>query len=111
MKRKHVLMLAALGFMASVAWLELPRRTGTGLRLLEWAAKAPAETPPVAILLEMGLKDIKPASWSGQATVAGAKVVRREGYRFRANDKLVDADAWQAGSHRPIRLPPQNLAL
>jgi len=104
-------MLAALGFMASVAWLELPPRTGTGLRLLEWAAKAPAETPPVAILLEMGLKDIKPTSWSGQATVTGAKVVRREGYRFRSGDKLLDSDGWQAGSHRPIRLPPQSLAL
>src|SRR5262249_51338202 len=47
-----------------------------------------------------------------RASVKGAKVVHREGYRFRpaAGDKLGDPDAWTASSHRGLRLPPKNPA-
>src|SRR5262249_117015 len=86
--------------------------------VLEWANKAPAETTPVAILIELGLGDTKAAKtrdWSGSAKVNGAKVVHREGYRFRAGagagDKLLDGDAWQASSHAALPAPPKHPAV
>jgi hypothetical protein len=109
MKRRLVLGVAACGAMLALTAVALQERPG--LLLLEWAAKAKAETPPVAILIEMGLKDTEPRDWSGRAIVQGAKVVHREGYRFRDTDKLIDPDGWQASSHRPIRLPKGNPAL
>jgi hypothetical protein len=76
--------------------------------LLDWAAKATAEPRRVALLLEFGLKDNDARDWSGEATVTGAKVAHREGYRFRADDKLVGTDSWEASSHRGLRVPPKN---
>src|SRR4029077_10101198 len=73
------------------------------LLVLEWAAKAPAEKPPIAILIEMGLMDQEPTDWSGQGTVAGAQAVPREGYRFRKGDSLIEPAGWKASSRRPIR--------
>src|SRR5262249_27024973 len=49
-----------------------------------------------------GLKDAQPKSWAGKVAVDGAKVVHREGYRFRAGDKLTP-DGWDASSHKPLR--------
>jgi len=37
--------------------------------------------------------------------VQGAKVVKREGYRFRTGDKLRKGNAWKASSRRAIRAP------
>ncbi len=79
--------------------------------LLDWPAKAAPGTPRVAILLEFGVKDNAARDWSGSATVTGAKVVHREGYRFRKTDKLAGTDAWEAGSHRGLRVPPKNPAV
>ena len=112
MKRRFLLVTAATAAMIAIAALATQQRPG--LLLLEWAHKAPAETPPTAVLLEFGLKDVKATDWSGRATVAGARVVSREGYRFRpsAGDKLAAPDAWQASSHRGLRVPaftPQSL--
>ena len=76
-----------------------------GLPLLDWAKKGTPGKPRVAILLDFGHKDISLRDWSGQATVTGAKVVAREGYRFRDEDKLVGADGWEARSRLPIRAP------
>jgi hypothetical protein len=106
MKRRGVLFLAAVAAMIAVA--ALASRKKPGLLVLDWAAKATANTPPVAILVEMGLKDAKPSPWSGRVSVAGARVVHREGYRFRDGDKLVDPDAWEADSHPPLRSLPRN---
>ena len=39
--------------------------------------------------------------------MTGAKVVGREGYRFREDDKLTEPDGWQASSHRPLRAAPK----
>jgi hypothetical protein len=112
MKRRHVLLVAALATMIVLAALAKP--TSSKLLVLEWANKAAAETPPVAILIEMGLvekgeKETKPKDWSGQAKVTGAKIVHREGYRFRKEDKkedkLTEPDGWEASSHRGLRLP------
>jgi hypothetical protein len=110
MKRRTGLYLAALGLMATIALVGGAPKDGK-LLLLDWSAKSGAQTPPVAILIEMGLKDGKSTGWNGHATVSGAKVVHREGYCFRAGEKLVEPDAWQASSHRPLRLPPRQPAL
>jgi hypothetical protein len=103
MKRRLLLLLAGAAIMICLAALAQQRKPG--LLLLEWAAKASQEKPPVAVLIEMGLKDDKPAFWTGAATVAGARVVHREGYRFRTDDKLVDPGGWEASSHRALRVP------
>ncbi len=105
MRRHPLLILGAVAGMAALAALAGPKNAN--LLLLEWAAKAPKETPPTAVLIELGLKDAQPTSWAGRARVSGAKVVHREGYRFRTGDKLTEPDSWQASSHRPLRLPPR----
>ncbi len=106
MKRQQALLLAAVGIMVVIAAVAQQQAAPGKLLLLEWARKAPAQTPPVAVLIEMGLKDAQPKSWAGKATVTGARVVHREGYRFRSDDKLLDEDGWQASSHRPLRCRP-----
>jgi hypothetical protein len=106
MKRRNFLFLSATAAMIAVATLAAQRQQPP-LLVLEWAAKAAAETPPRAILIEMGLKDVKARDWSGHAIINGAKVVHREGYRFRKEDKLTDPDGWAAGSHRGMRVPPK----
>src|SRR5262249_30883440 len=70
----------------------------------DWAAQANPEATPVALLLEMGLKDENATPWPGKATVSGAKIVHREGYRFRDGDQLVEPDSWKATSRRPINV-------
>src|SRR5262249_43412192 len=70
------------------------------LLLLDWAAQAPREAAPVAVGIGLGLKGGKPTPRGGSAAVTGAKVVKREGYRFRDDDKLVEPDGWDASSHR-----------
>ncbi len=105
MKRCLFAVLATIA-MSSVALLAPEKKDGK-LLILEWAAKAKAETPPTAVLLEFGLTDKDPADWSGSVAVKGAKVVEREGYRFRKTDKL-NENAWEASSHRAIRVPPRS---
>lgn len=56
---------------------------------------------PNPFVIEFGLKDYDARDWSGQARLIGAKVVHREGYRFRAGDKLVGAESWEASA--PIK--------
>ncbi len=106
MKRRIVLSLVAVGIMIAIAAIGPQKKAN--LVLLEWAGKARMDVPAGAILIEMGLKDSQPTSWSGHATVEGAKVVKREGYRFRKTDKLIVANGWVASSHRALRVPPGN---
>src|SRR5258708_7253423 len=103
MKRRIALFLPVLGVMIALAALGQQKKPS--LLILEWASKAADETPRVAILIEMGLKDDKPTVWSGHASVTGAKVIHREGYRFRAGDKLVEPNGWEVSSHRGMRAP------
>jgi hypothetical protein len=111
MKRQHSLLLAALGIMVVIAALAQQKSAPDNkLLVLEWSHKASAEDPPTAVLIEMGLKDAQVKTWNGKATVSGARVVHREGYRFRKGDKLVDPDQWDASSHRPIRALPNQPA-
>jgi hypothetical protein len=107
MSRRIALLVAATGIMIAIAAMG-PQKKKSGLLVLEWAAKAAPENPPVALLIELGRKDTKPSPWSGSAVVTGAKVVHREGYYFRDNDKLIDPDRWEASSHRPLRVPKNN---
>ena len=81
--------------------------------MLDWAAKSSMPKPPVAILIEFGQKDTAPTDWSGTATVNGAKIVHREGYRFRPNagDRLTDPDGWAVNSHRGMRVPANQPAV
>jgi hypothetical protein len=109
MRHHTFLGLAAASFMIAVAAVSSPK--GQRLLVLDWASKIPAEAPPVAVLIDLGLTDDRPTSWSGQVEVQGATVVHREGYRFRAGDHLGGDTSWVASSHRPIALPLRNPAL
>jgi hypothetical protein len=102
MLRRSALLLACVGVVLTLAVLGAQKKPG--LLLLDWAAQANPEATPVALLLEMGLKDENATPWPGKATVSGAKVVRREGYRFRDGDQLVEPDSWKATSRRPINV-------
>jgi len=103
--RNHFLLGATVAVLA-VAVLAAQRKQPQ-LSILERASRAAAETPPKAILIEMGIKDVQARDWSGHANVAGAKVVHREGYRFRTEDRLTDGAGWKASSHRGMRVPPK----
>jgi hypothetical protein len=108
-RRSAFLFLAAVGAMVAVAALSEQKKPR--LLLLDWAGRAKAERPPVAVLIELGVKDTSPTRWDGKATLKGATVVRREGYRFRPADKLTGGDGWEASSHRGLRVPPRNVAV
>ncbi len=101
--KRTLLLVAALGGMFAIAGLAQVKKPR--LLLLDWAAKAASDKPPVAVLIELGLKDPEPKAWPGQATVSGARVVHREGYRFRGDDKLVEPNGWSVSSHRTA--PPR----
>ena len=107
MKRRALLLFTATAVMIVVATLGMQKKPKSGLLLLEWASKGDKTPPPTAILIEMGLKDERPTDWSGRAKVTGAKVVHREGYRFRKGDELTDPEGWKASSHRGLRIPPR----
>ncbi len=101
---KRVLSLVFAGAFVLVA-VAFALQTKSAYPLLDWAKKAAADRPTVAVLLEFGQKDISTRDWSGKAIVKGAKVSHREGYRFREKDKLVGTDAWEASSRLQIRVP------
>jgi hypothetical protein len=108
MKRRRTAFLVAVGVMAAVGLLAAQKPKADGrLLLLDWAAKSSMDTPPVAVFIEMGVKDDAPTFWGGKATVSGARVVHREGYRFCNTDRLTNPDGWEAWSRRPIRVPPR----
>src|SRR5436853_7589967 len=62
MKRHPVLLLTVMVAMIALAALGAPKKPG--LLLLDWATRSSTEPPPVAILIEMGLKDERPRSGS-----------------------------------------------
>jgi hypothetical protein len=106
MKRPNLFLFSAAVVIILIA-VVAAQREQPRLLILERAAKAAGETPPRAILIEMGVKDLNARDWSGQAEVNGAKVVHREGYRFRKEDRLIEPSGWKAGSHRGLRVPPK----
>jgi hypothetical protein len=110
-RRKLLVFSGAIAIFAAAIWggQERPQR----LLVLEWMSQSRASAPPTAILVEFGLTDVRPTDWSGKATVSGASIVGREGYRFRptAGDKLVEPNSWSVSSHRGMRAPPRQPAL
>jgi hypothetical protein len=104
--RRHLLLVTTLAVMIGVSALALPRAEPPLVN--NWASNASADKPAVAVLIEMGIKDPAPRDWSGKAAVSGAKVVNREGYRFRTEDQLQADGRWKAASHRAIRAPKGN---
>jgi hypothetical protein len=102
-RRSALLFLTAVG--ALVALAALSEQKKPRLLLLDWAGHSKAERPPAAVLIELGTRDKEPTRWDGKATVKGATVVHREGYRFRPADKLTGGDGWQVSSHRGLRVP------
>jgi len=110
MVRRFAILGAALGILAAVVAVGQQKPAARPL-VLDWAGKAKLEKPAVAVLIEMGRRDAQPKNWSGKASVSGAKVVHREGYRFWPDDKLTGTDGWQASSHRPLRAPKNNPAI
>jgi hypothetical protein len=89
--------------MVAVSALAL-QQPGAGTHPVLDRVKKSTKTPErVALVLEMGLKDNEPRDWSGDAEITGAKVVVREGYRFRKGDQLQGNAGWSAKSHRPLR--------
>ncbi len=109
--RSRSIILVVVAMAAMVAVAALSERKKSTLLLLDWANRGTKERPPAAVLIEMGMKDKQPAKWSGRAIVTGAKVVQREGYRFRPDDRLSDLDRWEASSHWGLRVPPRNPAV
>ncbi|HLJ95285.1 MAG TPA: hypothetical protein VKU02_19055 [Gemmataceae bacterium] len=107
--KRCLLSVAVLAAMVTVSGLALQQ--SPTLLLITWASNAPPEMPVAAVLIEMGLNDPKPRDWSGQATVVGATVTTRDGYRFRTGDEFVQPNGWKAASHRGIRAPQGNPAV
>ncbi|MFL5338565.1 MAG: hypothetical protein ACJ8F7_00210 [Gemmataceae bacterium] len=111
-RRRTILATAAIG-LAVLAALAGQKKPEGKLLVLEWAGKSSMEKPPVAVLIEFGGKDTAPTDWSGKAAVTGAKIVHREGYRFRpkAGDVLTEPDGWTIKSHRGMRVPQNQPAV
>jgi hypothetical protein len=78
-------------------------------------AKKPARKKPFGPIAQWWSAGLiihtEPTKWSNRATVQGARVVHREGYRFRKDDQLVQPDGWDVSSHRGLRVPPRNPAV
>src|SRR5690349_14977477 len=92
MKRHPGLFIAVAAVMVAVA--AFADKKPEKLLILDWAAKSGDPAPPAAVLIELGLKDKIPTPWAGTATVSGARLVRRDGYRFWKKDELVEPDGW-----------------
>ena len=110
--KRTISLVATIGLIVVVIVFALQPQPS--LPLLDWAKKAAPEKARIALLLEFGHKDVTGSDWSGRAVVTGAKVVHREGYRFRDADKVqaepVDKDgatviSWQAKTRPPVRAP------
>src|SRR5262249_22044986 len=91
--RRSLLWLFSFAIMAIVVGVALQFNDSSPLA---WAQQGKITPAPVAVLIEMGLKDVNVRDWSGQATVQGAKVVHREGYRFWLGDQITGIQGWQA---------------
>src|SRR5918993_5462058 len=112
MRRKRILTAAAAGAVVGLAALYGQKKPADSLLVLDWAAKSSLERPPTAVLVEFGHQDTSPTDWSGEVAAADARIVHREGYRFRptAGDELT-ATGWKASSRRGSRVPPKQPAV
>ena len=101
MKRKRLGLAALSMAIVVLAVLLAQPKPAKTLLVLEWAGKSSLERPPLAVLIEFGHKDTAPTDWSGEVTASNAKIVHREGYRFRAKegDELTEK-GWKASSKK-----------
>src|SRR5260370_31478047 len=99
--KRWVVFGVALAAMMGVSALALQQRPG--LLLTTWASKAQADSPTTAVLIELGTQDSQPRDWSGHATIRGAKIVKRIGYRFPTGDQLLQPAPREASSHRCLK--------
>ena len=108
MKRRLVLLFIVSLIMAAVVGLALqPRPT---LLVLEWAHKAPKETPPVAVLIEFGID--KPSQKLQVLIPLSADELAAEVKKIRGKKKpLTVADVKRLGDeHTASVVPLQTLA-
>lgn len=77
--RRRVLKLALTGLILAVAVV---------------LAMQPQEPLSYTFRVVLGLKDKKPADWSGKVEVAGGEVTSIEGWRFEAKDKVEGTSGW-----------------
>jgi hypothetical protein len=112
MKRRRIGAAAAAVAVMVLAVLYAQKKSANTLPVLDRAAGSSLERPPVAVLIEFGHKDTTPTDWGGQVAATDARIVHREGYRFRptAGDELTDA-GWKASTRRPVRVPPKQPAV
>ncbi len=112
MKRRRALIAGSACGVVVLAALFAQNKKDDKLLVLQWAAKSSLERPPLAVLIEFGQKDTTATDWSGKVAANGAKIVHREGYRFRpgAGDKLSE-NGWTAKSHRGLRVPARQPAV
>src|SRR5436309_2412790 len=52
----------------------------------------------ISIRLELGVGDRQSQDWSGRVEVDKGDVIGLEGWRFRAGDRVIGANRWEAGS-------------
>ncbi len=85
MRRRWWVMALAAGIMIAVVAAQ--RRNG----------------PPVHVFrITVGLKDEKPADWSGKVKVEGGEIVALEGWRFEGQDAIVSKEEWKCRTHEYI---------
>src|SRR5205823_5720631 len=94
------------------------RSLATGLTLLgilglsavqaqkgERAAPEPRalDTKVITVRLLLGLDDRAPQDWSGKVAIDKGEVVAVEGWRFRQDDKVREANAWDARTRASVK--------
>jgi hypothetical protein len=58
----------------------------------------PLDPGVISVRLELGIGDRQAQDWSGRVEVDKGEVLGVEGWRFRAGDKVIGTNRWQAGS-------------
>jgi hypothetical protein len=58
------------------------------------AAARREEPPPQAFRVIFGLKDTKPSSWTGHASVSGGEITRLAGWHFEDQDRVQGSRSW-----------------
>lgn len=106
--QRFILALTAIAGMVVVTAVAWQRDAGP---VASWPGRSAAGAAPLAVLIELGVKDASVRDWSGRAIFKGARLLKREGYRFRAGDRLLPPNAWKASSHRAIRVPKGSPAI
>src|ERR1043166_5110008 len=104
MRRKRIGVAVLAVFVFVLAAIFAQKKPAGTLLVLDWASKSSLERPPTAVLIEFGHKDTNPTDWSGGVSASNAKIVHREGYRFRPKEAdALTEKGWRASSHRGLR--------